>query len=86
MTADILQREGLEPVKYASSDRLIINYETGMIWKRGAKYIGPKIHISLFPHNFLRKIFYVDIKRFNSQITTEIYADCHLCAFLVWSH
>jgi len=33
MTADILQREGLEPVKYASSDRLIINYEKGMIGK-----------------------------------------------------
>jgi hypothetical protein len=31
MTADILQREGLEPVKYASSDRLIINYERRMI-------------------------------------------------------
>jgi hypothetical protein len=33
MTADILQREGLEPMNYASSDRMIINYESGIIWK-----------------------------------------------------
>jgi hypothetical protein len=31
MTADILQREGLEPVKYASNDRMIISYELGLI-------------------------------------------------------
>jgi hypothetical protein len=37
-----------------------------MIWKRSAKYIGPKTRIFLFSHNFLRKILYVDIKRFNS--------------------
>ena len=57
MTADILQREGLEPVKYASSDRFIINYEKRMVWKKGTKYTGRKTRIPVFPHNFLRKIF-----------------------------
>ena len=55
MTADILQCEGFEPVKYASSDRLIINYDTGMIWKKGAKNIGRKTRISVFPHNIFMK-------------------------------
>jgi len=57
MTTDILQHEGLDPVKYASSDWLVINYEAGMIWKKGAKRIGRKTRIPVFPHKILRKIF-----------------------------
>jgi len=69
MTADILQCEGLEPVKYASSDRLIINYERRMIWKKATKYIGRKTR---FSPQFFTEDFYIDIKRFNSKVTKEI--------------
>jgi len=55
MTADILQCEGLEPVKYASSDRLIINYERRMIWKEATKYIGRK---KFFPTVFYERFLY----------------------------
>lgn len=59
MTADILQYEGLEPMNYASSDRMIINYESGIIWKKGTKYIGRITRVSVFPHNFFKKYFFM---------------------------
>jgi hypothetical protein len=58
MTADMLQREGLEPVKYASNDRVIISYELGVIWKKVTKYIGRKARVFVSSQVFT-KYFYV---------------------------
>jgi hypothetical protein len=56
MTADILRREGLEPVKYASSDRLIINYEKEWFERKVQSILDVKHVFPFFP-TFFTKYF-----------------------------
>ena len=57
MTADILQRECLEPVKYASSDRLIINYEKEWFERKIQSILDVKYVFPFFPIIFYERFF-----------------------------
>jgi hypothetical protein len=82
MTAEICSVKALNPWSMRPvTDWLLVMKQEWFDQKVQSTYIGRKIRISVFAHNFFTKDFYVNMKLFNSEITTEMYIDCHVSTF-----